>query len=112
MKDNSLQGGSNQGPLACLAEMLTNTPSDLVERLRSDQQLYYIFEYCILFFQKPQRVWWRGPVGVVANIWANFFSDQFSFSAKFFLEQFFFRPDLLSVNFFSAIFFHLRISLF
>ena len=57
LKENSLHQGSNQGPLACLAEMLTITPSDLVERLRSHQHLYYIFEYCILFFQKPQRVW-------------------------------------------------------
>ena len=101
MKENSLHQGSNQGPLACLAEMLTITPSDLVERLRSHQHLYYIFEYCILFFQKPQHVWWPGPVGVAANI-----------SANFFFRQFFFRPNFFSPICFWTIFLSIFFSIY
>ena len=67
------------------AEMLTNTPTDLVESLRS--------EYCILFFQKPQCVWWRGPVGVAANISANIF-----FGNNFFRPNFFFGQKTLTGN--------------
>jgi hypothetical protein len=69
--------------------MLTITPSDLDERLRSDQQLYYNFEYCILFFQNPQRVWWRGPVGVAL---AQFFFGPIFFGPIFF-GPIFFRPN-------------------
>ena len=104
LKENSLHQGSNQGPLACLAEMLTITPSELVERMRSHQHLYYIFEYCNFYFifSKNAGISWRGPVGVAANISANIFSGQIFFRPNFFSAKFFFRPNFFSANFFSA----------
>ena len=87
LKENSLHQGSNQGPLACLAEMLSITPSDLVERLRSHQHLYYIFEYCILFFSKTTAcmVAWVWPICRPIFFSAQFFFHLF-FSAFFFLK--------------------------
>ena len=97
MKENSLHQGSNQGPLACLAEMLTNTPSELVERLRSDQHLYYIFEYCPFYF-----IFSKTAACMVA--WQPIFRPIF-FSAEFFSAKFFFRPNF----FFGQIFFQTNI---